>query len=102
PGGLDRSALVGRRPKDSTAESVDLTACGGHCRRETIVGRPAVDTNRCGNGPAPAVTGGAAVPRVMAVRGPNGSAPGIIEGQPWSTMPGSTSRWNGAACAWWM
>src|SRR3954453_17722336 len=41
-------------------------------------------------------------PRVMAVRGPNGSAPGIIEGQPWSTMPGSTSPWNGAAWAWWM
>src|SRR5690349_20646307 len=38
----------------------------------------------------------------MSVRGPSGSAPGIIEGQPWSTMPGSTSPWNGAACAWWM
>ena len=55
---------------------------------------------RCGNGPTPEMTGETAVPQSDGVNGVRGSAPGIIEGQPWSTMPGSTSRWNGAACAW--
>jgi len=35
---------------------------------------------RCRNGPTPELTGGAAVPRVMGVRGPSGSAPGITTG----------------------
>src|SRR3954447_12365298 len=50
---------------------------------------------RCGNGPMLEILAGRLSFGVMSVRGPSGSAPGIVEGQPWTTMPGSTSPWNG-------
>ena len=55
---------------------------------------------RCRNGPAPVMAGGAAVPQSDECTGSERVGPGHQEGQPWSTMPGSTSPWNGAACAW--
>ena len=58
-------------------------------------------TKRCGNGPCKQQRARWLSRRVMCERGPNGSAPSIVRGQPWITMPELMFRWNRAACAWW-
>src|SRR4051794_26972896 len=53
--------------------------------------------SRWRNGPAAGWAAAVVVPQTDGVTngvGPWGPAPSIIEGRPWSTMPGSMSHWN--------
>ena len=94
-----------RKPKQNQKRAQGAHILPNHTRTGLYptlrLGRRPGRTRRCCNGLAPRLAGLVTVPQVDGVqlRGPNGSAPDINEGQSWSIMPGSMCRWNRAASA---
>ena len=81
-------------PCRKRAGAINIWCCAGAASapRAATVAEPSM--YRCRNGPAARswAVGRLSLRVMVCKRGPNGSAPGIIEGQPWSILLGSTYR----------